>query len=34
MDSVTQAIIRLIDNEFLAILVVGDSTLLLRHVYC
>ena len=34
MDSVTQKIIRLVDNEFLAILVMGDSTLLLRHVNC
>ena len=25
-------IIRLVDNEFLAILVMGDSTLLLKHV--
>ena len=31
---VMQAIIRLVDNEFLAILVMGDSTLLffLKHV--
>ena len=34
MDSVTQEIIRLVDNEVLAILVTGDSTLLLRHVDC
>ena len=27
-----QEIIRLVDNEFLAILVMGDSTLLLKHV--
>ena len=26
-------IIRLVDNEFLAILVMGDSTLLLKHVW-
>ena len=31
---VMQEIIRLVDNEFLAILVMGDSTLLLRHVNC
>ena len=30
--SVMQEIIRLVDNEFLAILVMGDSTLLLKHV--
>ena len=29
--SVMQEIIRLVDNEFLAILVTGDSTLLLKH---
>ena len=27
-----QEIIRLVDNEFLAILVMGDATLLLKHV--
>ena len=27
-----QEIIRLVDNEFLSILVMGDSTLLLKHV--
>ena len=27
-----QEIIRLVDNEFLTILVMGDSTLLLKHV--
>ena len=32
--SVVQEIIWLGDNEFLAILVMGDSTLLLRHVNC
>ena len=32
MYSVMQEIIRLVDNEFLAILVMGDSTLLLKHV--
>ena len=30
--SVTQEIVRSVDNEFLAILVMGDSTLFLRHV--
>ena len=30
--SVTQEIIRSVDNESLEILVIGDSTLLLRHV--
>ena len=30
--SVMQEIIRLVDNEFLAILVMGDLTLLLKHV--
>ena len=30
--SVMQEIIRLVDNEFLVILVMGDSTLLLKHV--
>ena len=30
--SVMQEIIRLVDNEFLAILVIGDSTLLLKHM--
>ena len=30
--SVMQEIIRLVDNEFLAILVKGDYTLLLKHV--
>ena len=30
--SVMQEIIWLVDNEFLAILVMGDSTLLLKHV--
>ena len=29
--SVMQEIIRLVNNEFLAILVMGDSTLLLKH---
>ena len=30
--SVMQEIIRLVDNDFLTILVMGDSTLLLKHV--
>ena len=30
--SVMQEIIRLVDNEFLAILVIGDSILLLKHL--
>ena len=30
--SVMQEIIRLVNNEFLAILVMGESTLLLKHV--
>ena len=32
MDTVLHA--KLVDNEFWAILVVGDSTLLLQHVNC
>ena len=32
--SVKQEIIRLVDNEFFAVLVMGDSTLLLGHVNC
>ena len=30
--SVMQEIIRLVDNEFLAILVMGNSTFLLKHM--